>query len=62
LAYDKLLSLDAGMVEMRAESFDRAKHLVLDRDGYPRCRAVNTEGSTAYIAEGRKLRFQPARR
>ena len=65
----KLLSLDASMVELCAESFDWAKykrtkgalkvHLVLDHDGYLPCYAVITEGKVADITEGRKMTFQP---
>jgi hypothetical protein len=65
----KLLSLDASMVELCAESFDWAKykqtkgalklHLVLDHDGYLPCYAVITEGRTADVTEARKIRFQP---
>jgi len=65
----KLLSLDATMVELCAESFDWAKykqtkgalklHLVLDHDGYLPCYAVITEGRTADVTEARKIRFQP---
>lgn len=65
----KLLSLDASMVELCAESFDWARykrtkgalklHLVLDHDGYLPCYAVVTEGKTADITEGRKMTFQP---
>jgi len=65
----KLLSLDASMVELCAESFDWAKykrtkgalklHLVLDHDGYLPCYAVMTEGKTADITEARKMRFEP---
>src|SRR5258708_5566861 len=64
----KLLSLDASMVELCAESFDRAKykrtkgalklHLVLDHDGYLPCYAVMTEGKTADITEARKMHFE----
>ncbi len=65
----KLLSLDASMVELCAESFDWAKykrtkgalklHLVLDHDGYLPCYAVMTEGKTADLTEARKMRFEP---
>ncbi|MEA2874705.1 MAG: hypothetical protein QOH67_5042 [Hyphomicrobiales bacterium] len=65
----KLLSLDASMVELCAESFDWAKykqtkgalklHLVLDHDGYLPCYAVITEGRKADVTEARKIRFQP---
>ncbi len=65
----KLLSLDASMVELCAESFDWAKykrtkgalklHLVLDHDGYLPCYAVMTEGKTADVTEARKMRFEP---
>ena len=65
----KLLSLDATMVELCAESFDWAKykqtkgalklHLVLDHDGYLPCYAVITEGRTADVTEARKMHFQP---
>jgi hypothetical protein len=65
----KLLSLDATMVELCAESFDWAKykqtkgalklHLVLDHDGHLPCYAVMTEGKTADVTEARKIRFQP---
>jgi hypothetical protein len=65
----KLLSLDATMVELCAESFDWAKykqtkgalklHLVLDHDGYLPCYAVITEGRTADVTEARKIPFQP---
>ncbi len=64
----KLLSLDASMVELCAESFDWAKykrtkgalklHLVLDHDGYLPCYAVMTEGKTADITEARKMHFE----
>jgi hypothetical protein len=64
----KLLSLDASMVELCAESFDWAQykrtkgalklHLVLDHDGYLPCYAVMTEGKTADITEARKMRFE----
>jgi len=64
----KLLSLDASMVELCAESFDWAKykrtkgalklHLVLDHDGYLPCYAVMTEGKTADITEARKMNFE----
>ena len=65
----KLLSLDASMVELCAESFAWAKykrtkgalnvHLVLDHDDYLPCYAVITEGKVADITEGRKMTFQP---
>jgi len=65
----KLLSLDASMVELCAESFDWAKykrtkgalklHLVLDHDGYLPCYAVMTEGKTADLTEARKMGFEP---
>ena len=65
----KLLSLDASMVELCAESFAWAKykrtkgplkvHLVLDNDDYLPCYAVITEGKVADITEGRKMTFQP---
>ena len=65
----KLLSLDASLVELCAESFDWAKykrtkgalklHLVLDHDGYLPCYAVMTEGKTADLTEARKMRFEP---
>jgi hypothetical protein len=64
----KLLSLDASMVELCAESFDWAQykrtkgalklHLVLDHDGYLPCYAVMTEGKTADITEARKMHFE----
>ena len=64
----KLLSLDASMVELCAESFDWAKykrtkgalklHLVLDHDGYLPCYAVMTEGKTADITDARKMHFE----
>jgi hypothetical protein len=64
----KLLSLDASMVELCAESFDWARykrtkgalklHLVLDHDGYLPCYAVMTEGKTADITEARKMHFE----
>ncbi|HEY6306451.1 MAG TPA: IS4 family transposase [Candidatus Angelobacter sp.] len=64
----KLLSLDASMVELCAESFDWAKykqtkgalklHLVLDHDGHLPCYAVMTEGKTADISEARKMHFE----
>ena len=66
---DKLLSLDASMVELCAESFAWAKykrtkgalkvHLVLDYDGYLPCCAVITEGKVTDITEGREMTFQP---
>ncbi len=65
----KLLSLDASMVELCAESFAWAKykrtkgalkvHLVLDYDGYLPCCAVITEGKVTDITEGREMTFQP---
>jgi len=65
----KLLSLDASMVELCAESFDWAKykrtkgalklHLVLDHDGYLPCYAVMTEGKTADVTEARRMHFEP---
>ena len=65
----KLLSLDATMVELCAESFDWARykqtrgalklHLVLDHDGHLPCYAVMTEGKTADVTEARKMRFDP---
>ena len=64
----KLLSLDASMVELCAESFDWARykqtkgalklHLVLDHDGYLPCYAVMTEGKTADITAARKMHFE----
>ncbi len=66
---DKLLSLDASMVELCAESFAWAKykrtkgplkvHLVLDNDDYLPCYAVITEGKVTDITEGREMTFQP---
>ena len=64
----KLLSLDASMVELCAESFDWAQykrtkgalklHLILDHDGYLPCYAVMTEGKAADITEARKMQFE----
>lgn len=65
----KLLSLDASMIELCAETFDWARygrtkgalklHLVLDHDGCLPCYAVITEGKRADVREARQIAFAP---
>lgn len=65
----KLLSLDASMIELCAETFDWARygrtkgalklHLVLDHDGCLPCFAVVTEGKRADVSEARQMEFAP---
>jgi len=66
---NKLLSLDASVIDLCASLFDWAKfsrtkgavklHLVLDHDGYLPSFAVITEGKCPDIRVARELTFQP---
>ncbi len=65
----KLLSLDASMMELCAETFDWARygrtkgtlklHLVLDHDGCLPCYAAINEGKRADVSEPRQMEFAP---
>jgi hypothetical protein len=66
---NKLLSLDATVVDLCAEVFDWAKfrhtkgavklHLLLDHDGYLPAYAVITEGKMHEIQVARRMQFEP---
>jgi hypothetical protein len=66
---NKLVSLDATVIDLCAEIFDWAKfrrtkgavklHLLLDHDGYLPCFAVITPGKVHEINVARRLRFAP---
>jgi hypothetical protein len=66
---NKLMSLDATVIDLCAEVFDWAKfkqtkgaiklHLLLDHQGYLPSYAVITEGKTHEIRVARQLRFEP---
>ena len=66
---NKLLSIDATMIDLCAELFDWAKyqrtkgavklHLVLDHDGYLPSMMVITDGKTPDVAIARNLQFEP---
>jgi len=66
---NKLLSIDATVIELCASLFDWAKfrrtkgavklHLVLDHDGYLPSVAVITPGKHADVRVARRLRFEP---
>lgn len=66
---NKLMSLDATVIELCAEVFDWARfrhtkgavklHLLLDHDGYLPAFAVITEGKTHEIQVARRMRFEP---
>lgn len=66
---NKLLSLDASVVDLCASPFDWAKfrrtkgvvklHLLLDHDAYLPCFAVITEGRQHEVAVAQTLRFAP---
>jgi len=66
---NKLLSIDATVIELCARLFDWAKfrrtkgavklHLVLDHDGYLPSVAVITPGKHADVRVARRLRFEP---
>ena len=66
---NKLLSLDATVIDLCATIFDWAKfrrtkgavklHLLLDHDGYLPCFAVITPGKVHEINVARRLRFEP---
>ena len=66
---NKLLSLDATVIDLCAEVFDWAKfkqtkgavklHLLLDHQGYLPSYAVITEGRTHEIRVAREMRFEP---
>ena len=66
---NKLLSLDASMIDLCASLFDWATfrrtkgavklHLLLDHDGYLPCFAVITEGKRHEVTVAKTLRFAP---
>ena len=66
---NKLMSLDATVIDLCAEVFDWARfrhtkgavklHLLLDHDGYLPAFAVITEGKTHEIRVARQMRFEP---
>jgi hypothetical protein len=66
---NKLMSLDASVIDLCAEVFDWAKfkqtkgavklHLLLDHQGYLPSYAVITEGRTHEIRVARQIRFEP---
>ena len=66
---NKLMSLDATVIDLCAEVFDWAKfkqtkgavklHLLLDHQGYLPSYAVITEGKTHEIRVARRMRFEP---
>jgi hypothetical protein len=66
---NKLMSLDASVIDLCAEVFDWAKfkqtkgavklHLLLDHQGYLPSYAVITEGRTHEIRVAREMRFEP---
>jgi hypothetical protein len=66
---NKLMSLDATVIDLCAEVFDWAKfkqtkgavklHLLLDHQGYLPSYAVITEGKTHEIRVAREMRFEP---
>jgi hypothetical protein len=66
---NKLMSLDATVVDLCAEVFDWAKfrqtkgavklHLLLDHEGYLPAYAVITEGKKPEIQVARRMRFEP---
>ncbi|MGH9782241.1 MAG: IS4 family transposase, partial [Candidatus Acidiferrales bacterium] len=66
---NKLMSLDATVIDLCAEVFDWAKfkqtkgavklHLLLDHQGYLPSYAVITEGKTHEIRVARQMRFEP---
>jgi hypothetical protein len=66
---NKLLSLDATVIDLCATLYDGAKfrrtkgavklHLLLDHDGYLPCFAVITDGKTHELNVARKLRWEP---
>jgi Transposase DDE domain/Domain of unknown function (DUF4372) len=66
---NKLLSLDATVIDLCAEVFDWAKfrqtkgavklHLLLDHEGYLPAYAVITEGKKQEIQVARRMRFEP---
>ena len=66
---NKLVSLDATVIDLCAQIFDWAKfrrtkgavklHLLLDHDGYLPCFAVITPGKVHEINVARRLRFEP---
>jgi hypothetical protein len=66
---NKLLSLDASVIDLCASLFDWAKfrrtkgavklHLLLDHDGYLPCFAVITEGRQHEVTVAKTLRFAP---
>jgi hypothetical protein len=67
--HNKLLSIDASVIELCATLFDWAKyqrtkgavklHMVLDHDGYLPSVAVITNGKCADVRIARRLRFEP---
>ncbi len=66
---NKLLSLDASVIDLCASLFDWAQfqrtkgalklHLVLDHDGYLPSFCIITDGATADLAPARKMSFDP---
>src|SRR5215210_7144853 len=66
---NKLMSLDASVIDLCAEVFDWAKfrqtkgavklHLLLDHQGYLPSYAVITDGKTHEIRVARQMRFEP---